>query len=77
LAKAGFRFFPATWPLISYKDPGKVVAGRLGYYQFRKDPPRPFSQPALLTYIHALFYGPESTNRHLLPRLKNFVAIDV
>jgi len=77
LAKVGFRFFPAIWPLISYKDPGKVVAGKLGYFQFRKSPPPRFSQPALLTYIHALFYGPDSTHRHLLPRLKNFVQLDV
>jgi len=77
LAKVGFRFFPATWPLISYKDSGKVVAGKLGYFQFRKRPPRRFSQPAMLTYIHALFYGPEATNQHLLPRLNKFVTIDV
>jgi len=77
LAKAGFRFFPAMWPLISYKEPGKVVAGKLGYFQFRKSPPRRFSQPALLMYIHALFYGPDSTHRHFLPRLKKFVTIDV
>jgi GNAT superfamily N-acetyltransferase len=77
LAQVGFRFFPSTWPLISYKDPGKVVAGKLGYFQFRKNPPRRFSQPALLTYIHALFYGPEATNQHLLPRLQDFASIDV
>jgi GNAT superfamily N-acetyltransferase len=77
LANVGFRFFPALWPLISYKDPGKVVPGKLGYFQFRKSPPPRFSQPALLTYIHALFYGPDSTHRHLLPRLKNFVQLDV
>ena len=76
LAKVGFRFFPTLWPLISYKDPGKVVAGKLGYFQFRKSPPPRFFQPALLTYIHALFYGPDSTHRHLLPRLKNFVQLD-
>jgi hypothetical protein len=77
LAKVGFRFFPAIWPLISYKVFGKVVAGKLGYFQFRKSPPRRFSQPAFLTYIHALFYGPDLTHRHLLPRLKYFVTIDV
>ena len=76
LAQAGFRFFPALWPLISYHHPGKVVAGKLGYFQFRKNPPRRFSQPALLMYIHALFYGPDSTHRYLLPRLKNFVHLD-
>jgi GNAT superfamily N-acetyltransferase len=77
LAKAGFRFFPATWPLVSYHEPGKIMPGKLGYFQFRKSPPRRFSQPALLMYIHALFYGPDSTHRHLLPRLKNFVTTDV
>jgi GNAT superfamily N-acetyltransferase len=76
LGQAGFRFFPAMWPLISYQHPGKVVAGELGYFQFRKNPPPRFSQPALLMYIHALFYGPDSTHRHLLPRLKNFVHLD-
>jgi GNAT superfamily N-acetyltransferase len=77
LAKMGFRFFPALGPLSSYKDPGKVVPGKLGYFQFGKSPPRRFFQPALLTYIHALFYGPDSTHRHLLPRLKNFIQLDV
>ena len=76
LATEGFRFFPAEWPLISYSHPGKVVAGKLGYFQFRKNPPRRFSQPALLTYIHALFYGPDSTHQHLLPRLKEFIPLD-
>ena len=76
LGQAGFRFFPALWPLVSYQQPGKVVAGRLGYFPFRKNPPRRFSQPALLMYIHALFYGPDSTHRHLLPRLKNFIHLD-
>ncbi len=76
LVHAGFRFYPKLWPLVSYHDPGKVVAGRLGYFPYRKEPPRRFSQPAFLTYIHALFYGPDSTHRHLLPRLKDFVALD-
>ena len=76
LANEGFRFFPATWPLISYKDPGKVVEGELGYYQFRNTPPPRLSQPAMLMYIHALFYGPDATHRHLLPRLGDFVGID-
>ena len=76
LVEAGFRFFPALWPLLSYHRPGKVVAGKLGYFQFRKNPPRRFSQPALLLYLHALFYGPDATHRHLLPRLKNFVRLD-
>ena len=77
LEQAGFRFYPQMWPLVSYHDPGKVVAGRLGYFPLRHNPPRRFSQPALLTYIHALFYGPEATHRHLLPRLKDFTALDV
>jgi GNAT superfamily N-acetyltransferase len=76
LAEEGFRFFPALWPLISYHHPGQVVAGKLGYFQFRKNPPRRFSHPALLMYIHALFYGADSTHRHLLPRLKKFVTLD-
>ena len=76
LVKAGFRFFPARWPLVSYHDPGKVVAGRLCYYPFRKKPPRRFSQPALLLYIHSLFYGPDSTNQHLLPHLKSFTQLE-
>ena len=76
LAKLGFRFFPALWPLVSYAHPGKVMAGKLGYFQFQKNPPHRFSQAAMLIYIHALFYGPDSTHRHMLPRLKNFVTID-
>jgi GNAT superfamily N-acetyltransferase len=76
LAAEGFRFFAARWPLVSYHHPGAMVAGNLGYFQFRKMPPRRFSQPALLLYIHALFYGPDSTHRLLLPRLKNFVALN-
>jgi GNAT superfamily N-acetyltransferase len=75
LTQAGFRFFPEVWPLVSYEHPGKIVAGKLGYFQFRKSPPRRFSQPAFLMYIHALFYGPDSTHRYLLPRLKNFVGL--
>jgi len=76
LARAGFRFFSATWPLVSYQRPGKVLPGRLCYFPFHNDPPPRFSQPALLMYIHALFYGPDFTHRHLLPRLKNFVELD-
>ena len=76
LGQVGFRFFPAMWPLVSYDDPGKVVAGRLCYFPYRKEPPRRFSQPALLLYIHALFYGPDATHRHLLPRLEDFVSLD-
>jgi len=76
LARAGFHFFPATWPLISYKNPGKVVAGKLGYYSFRKAAPPRLSEAAMLLYIHASFYGPDATHRHLLPRLRDFVRID-
>jgi len=75
LVKMGFRFFQAMWPLVSYRHPGQVVAGRLAYFNFRK-PPERFSQPALLAYIHALFYGPEAMHRHLLPRLKDFVDLE-
>jgi len=75
LAKAGFRFFETLWPLVSYQHASKVVAGRLCYFNFRNPPPR-FSQPALLAYIHALFYGPEAMHRYLLPRLKYFVNLE-
>jgi GNAT superfamily N-acetyltransferase len=76
LAKVGFRFFAATWPLGSYQNPAKTLSGRLGYFPYRAKPPARFSQPALLAYIHALFYGPEAMHRHLLPRLKNFVRLE-
>ena len=76
LAKAGFRFFRTPWPLGSYQNPNKMIPGRLGYFTYRAKPPARFSQPAMLTYIHALFYGPAATHRHLLPRLKNFVQLD-
>jgi GNAT superfamily N-acetyltransferase len=76
LAQAGFKFFSPLWPLVSYQNPRKVVAGRLCYFPYRKNPPPRFSQPALLLYIHALFYGPEATDRHLLPRLRNFVSLE-
>jgi GNAT superfamily N-acetyltransferase len=76
LARVRFRFFPALWPLGSYRDPGKVVPGRLCYFPLRKTPPPRFSQPAFLLYIHALFYGPEATHRHLVPRLKDFVSLE-
>jgi len=76
LSRMGFRFFPALWPLVSYQNPRKLVAGRLCYYSFRKHPPRRFSQPAMLMYIHALFYGPNATHRHLVPRLKDFVPLE-
>jgi GNAT superfamily N-acetyltransferase len=75
LAKVGFRFFKALWPLGSYQDPSKVIPGRLGYYPYRIQPPPRFSQPAMLAYVHALFYGPEVTHRHLLPRLRDFVPL--
>ncbi len=76
LEKVGFRFFRALWPLGSYGDPSKIIPGRLCYYPYRKTPPPRFSQPAMLMYVHALFYGPEATHRHLLPRLKDFVRLD-
>jgi GNAT superfamily N-acetyltransferase len=76
LARVGFRFFPALWPLGSYRDPGRVVPGRLCYFPLRRTPPPRFCQPALLLYIHALFYGPEATHRHLVPRLKDFVSLE-
>lgn len=76
LSQVGFRFFSPLWPIISYQNPDKVVAGRLCYFPYRKNPPPRFSQPAMLMYIHALFYGPEATHRHLLPRLKNFVSLE-
>lgn len=75
LAKVGFRFFKTVWPLASYRHPDKVVPGQLCYFNYRK-PPERFSQPALLTYIHALFYGPEAMHRYLLPRLKHFVPLE-
>ena len=76
LASVGFRFFPALWPLGSYQNPARTIPGRLCYFPYRVRPPARFSQPALLAYIHALFYGPEAMHRHLLPRLKNFVRLD-
>ncbi len=75
LVKVGFRFFKSMWPLGSYQNPNKVVPGRLCYFNFRK-PPERFSQPALLAYLHALFYGPKAMHRHLLPRLKQFVQLE-
>jgi len=75
LERAGFRFFPAVWPLGSYDDPGKIIPGRLCYFPLRRVPAR-FSQPAMLAYVHALFYGPEATHRHLLPRLAEFVELN-
>lgn len=76
LASAGFRFFPTPWPLGSYEDPARTIPGRLCYFPYRVRPPARFSQPALLAYIHALFYSPEAMHRHLLPRLKNFIRLD-
>jgi GNAT superfamily N-acetyltransferase len=75
LERAGFRFFPALWPLGSYGDPGKVIPGRLCYCPLRR-PPERFSQPAMLAYVHSLFYGPDAMHRHLLPRLEEFVELD-
>ncbi len=74
LEAAGFHFFPAMWPLASYEDPDKVIAGRLGYFAYRRTPNR-FSQPAMLAYVHSLFYGPDAMHRHLLPRLTDFVEL--
>lgn len=75
LARENFRFFKAVWPLGSYQAPDKVIPGRLCYFNLRKPPAR-FSQPALLAYVHSLFYGPEAMHRHLLPRLKHFAALE-
>jgi GNAT superfamily N-acetyltransferase len=75
LKRAGFRFFPALWPLGSYDDLGRVVPGRLCYLPLRRPWAR-FSQPAMLAYVHSLFYGPDAMHRHLLPRLADFVELD-
>lgn len=76
LTRVGFRFFTPMWPLGSYQDAKKIIPGRLCYFPFRPEPPPRFSQPAMLAYIHALFYGPESMHRHLLPRLKDFIRVE-
>jgi predicted GNAT family acetyltransferase len=76
LAKVGFRFFASTWPLGSYANPKKMIPGHLCYYSYRSQPPSRFSQPAMLAYIHTMFYGPDAMHRHLLPRLKNFIRVD-
>lgn len=75
LEDLGFRFFPAMWPLASYEDPNKIIPGSLGYFSYRRAPSR-FSQAAMLTYVHALFYGPAATHRYLVPRLGDFVELD-
>jgi GNAT superfamily N-acetyltransferase len=75
LERAGFRFFPHPWPLGSYGDPNKVIPGRLCYLPLRR-PPERFSQPAMLAYVHSLFYGPDAMHRHLIPRLADFVELD-
>lgn len=75
LERAGFRFFPAVWPLGSYDDPDRVLPGRLCYFPLRSPSAR-FSQPAMLAYVHSLFYGPEAMHRHLLARLTDFVELD-
>jgi len=75
LERAGFRFFPALWPLGSYDDPDKVIPGRLCYCPLRRTPDR-FSQPAMLAYVHSLFYGPDAMHRYLLPRLSDFVELN-
>ena len=76
LKRVGFRFFKPMWPLSSYKSATKVIPGRLCYYTYRREPPRRFSQPAFLAYVHALFYGPQAMHRNLLPRLRDFVRLD-
>jgi GNAT superfamily N-acetyltransferase len=76
LGRVGFRFFGPLWPLGSYADPRKMIPGRLCYFPYRAEPPPRFSQPAMLAYIHSLFYGPESMHRHLLQRLKEFVPLE-
>ncbi len=75
LERAGFHFFPALWPLGSYDDPTKAIPGRLCYFPLRRPPAR-FSQPAMLAYVHSLFYGPDAMHRHLLPRLTDFVELN-
>ena len=30
----------------------------------------------MLAYVHALFYGPDTMHRHLLPRLADFVELN-
>jgi len=75
LHSAGFRFFAPRWPLGSYAHPGRMIPGRLCYFPYRHRPPARFSQPALLAYVHSLFYGPEVMHRYLLPRLKDFVPL--
>lgn len=76
LAKVGFHFFPAPWPLSSYQNPKKVIPGRLMYFPFRTKPPARFSQPAMLAYVHSIFYGPEAMHRHLLPCLERFIPLE-
>lgn len=76
LARLGFQFFPAPWPIPSYHDPRKMLRARLCYCSFQSRPPDRFSQPAMLAYVYSLFYGPENMHRHLLPRLKSFVELD-
>lgn len=76
LERVGFRFFRPMWPLGSYQDPRKVVAGRLCYLDYQRTPPPRFSQPAFLAYVHTLFYGPQAMHRHLLPRLKEFARVE-
>ncbi|HEX5482401.1 MAG TPA: GNAT family N-acetyltransferase [Terriglobia bacterium] len=76
LARAGFRFFPTPWPIPSYHEPRKILSARLCYYPLQPHAPERLSQPAMLAYIYSLFYGPENMHRHLLPRLKRFVALD-
>jgi GNAT superfamily N-acetyltransferase len=76
MARFGFRFFPTPWPMASYGRSGRILGGRLCYFPLRSQAPPRFSQPAMLAYVHALFYGPDAMHRHLLPRLKEFVSLE-
>ena len=76
MTRFGFRFFPAPWPMASYDHSGRILRGRLCYFPLRSQAPPRFSQPAMLAYVHTLFYGPEAMHRHLLPRLKDFVRLE-
>ena len=81
------RRWPARWvkpvsgfsPLCGRSSPINIPArggGQARLFPVPEKSAARFSQPALLMYIHALFYGPDSTHRYLLPRLKNFVHLD-
>ncbi|HKS97379.1 MAG TPA: GNAT family N-acetyltransferase [Terriglobia bacterium] len=76
MERFGFRFFRAPWPMASYDRSGRMLRGRLCYLPLRTGAPPRFSQPAMLAFVHALFYGPETMHRYLLPRLKEFVPLE-